>query len=211
MRPSADDAFADALVRMPQLAAAGSWDRVGVDRERFERLLTKAIERSPAHGWRLALLAGDPDRASALVPETGGQPSWYPTLVIDAWTGDEGALRAVQTIADAHVLDPWPLTWAALVSSHAGDSASAQRYRRLLYIAFQDSASTSLVGIGERAPSRDAEIGTNSVNYGNYMHRRTSPLDVVVPGLPGLTLVEPLPSRSWLAHAVPWLAPAPHR
>ena len=43
------------------------------------------------------------------------------------------------------------------------------------------------------------------------MHRRTSPLDLIVPGLPGLTLLEPLPSRSWLAQAAPWLAPTAER
>jgi hypothetical protein len=138
-------------------------------------------------------------------------PSAYPILIIDAWTGDAAAIHLVKSIADGHVFNEWALSWAALVSSQVGDEESARRYRRLLYLAFQDAASASLVGIGDRAPSRDAEIGTNTVNYGNYMHRRTSPLDLIVPGLPGLTLVEPLPSRSWLAHAVPWLASAPDR
>ena len=102
MGASADGAYVDALLRLPELAAASSWSRAGVSPERFERLVTQAIERSPAAGWRLALMAGETDRARSIVQESG---QWYDSLVIDAWAGDEGALASVRSIAEARAFD----------------------------------------------------------------------------------------------------------
>ena len=42
----------------------------------------------------------------------------------------------------------------------------------------------------DRVPARDAALGTRTYYYGNYLYRRTTPIDLIVPGLPGLVIAD---------------------
>jgi hypothetical protein len=110
--------------------------------------------------------------------------------IVDAWSGDSAALAEIIQAADANVFDPWLLAWAGRVAAHAGDDDVAERYSRLIDIGLRGAPQGVEIDVGARVPARDAALGTNSFNYGNYMHRRTSPFDAIVPGYPAPVIVE---------------------
>lgn len=183
---AADDAYVVALIGLPGLAGADEWRADPAGSARFDTLLDRAITSAPGVAWELALMAGDLERARALTGDPEG--SGFVSLVIDAWAGDAEAVGTIQAFADDNVFNPWILAWAARVSAHAGDEVAAQRYRRLVDLGIRGADQGVEVGIGERIPKRDAALGTSTYYYGNYMHRRTTPIDLIVPGLPGLTI-----------------------
>ena len=116
----------------------------------------------------------------------GSTPS-EETLVA-AWSGDEAAIAAVRAAADADPMDAHALAWAARLSDRAGDLAAAERYRRLVDIGHRGTAQGVEARVGERRPSRDAALGSRTFYYGNYLYRRTTPVDLLVPGMPGLVI-----------------------
>ncbi len=98
----------------------------------------------------------------------------------------------------------WPLVWdrdeeTAIQSPHGGTKVAwggppvppkeaRNRQRFDLITAGGDQGVE--VEVGARVGTRDAALGTNSFNYGNYMHRRTSPMDLIVPGVPAPIIAE---------------------
>ena len=185
MEDLADDAFARALAAMPSLAADTPWQTDLGPPGRFEAIVDRATQLSPWAAWEITLMAGDADRARSLASSRGD--AGFLDTVIDAWSGDRAAVDAVRDMADGDPMDARALAWAARLSERAGDSEAADRYRRLVDIGLRGASQGFEVRVGTRGTS-DAALGTLTYYYGNYMYRRTTPKDLVVPGLPGLVL-----------------------
>jgi hypothetical protein len=43
---------------------------------------------------------------------------------------------------------------------------------------------------GARDPLADGPLGTSTYNYGTYTYRRALPIDLLPPGLPGMTVAD---------------------
>jgi O-antigen ligase/tetratricopeptide (TPR) repeat protein len=124
----ADEAWAQALLLAPSLAADDAFTGLIGSRERFVRLLDAAIELSDSP-WVLALMASDTERAQRLA--AGADDGGLASRVVAAWGGDPQAVADLQAEALAHPSDRVLLDWAARTSAHAGDDANAGRFRRL--------------------------------------------------------------------------------
>ncbi len=98
----------------------------------------------------------------------------------------------IQAAADAEPMDAVRLAEAARVSDRAGDEEAATKYRRLARLGPYYGPSTLDASFGLRDPSRDAATGTSTYYYGTYTYRRAMPVDLLVPGLPGLVLPQDL-------------------
>jgi tetratricopeptide (TPR) repeat protein len=183
----ADEAYARTLAMMPSLAADESWQDALGD-ERFASIVEDAISVSPAVAWEIALMAGDEARARELAATR--PDSELLTQFVDAWSGDPDAIAEVQAAADAEPTNPERLAYAARVSDRAGDDEAAVRYGRLMRLGPHYGPTTVNVGFGLRDPSRDAATGMETYFYGTYTYRRPMPLDLLVPGLPGLVVPE---------------------
>jgi hypothetical protein len=131
-------------------------------------------------------MADDAGRARALA--AGRPDEEFISDIIEAWGGDAEAIRSVGRRAEDDPMDPIVLAWAARVSERAGDHAAAARYRRLVRLGPHYGPTTVDTGVGDRDPSRDATLGTSTFYYGTYTYRRTTPMDLVVPGQPGLVV-----------------------
>jgi O-antigen ligase/tetratricopeptide (TPR) repeat protein len=184
MSDAADDAYVDALAAIPGLAADEQWAAAIGASGRFAELVDRAIEAAPGVGWELALMAGDVERARALA--AGQSNADFLDAVIDAWSGDPAAVEAVLAAAAGDPMDASALAWAARLSDRLGDGDAADGYRRLIDLGVRGAWPGLGVRVGERVPKRDAALGTGTYYYGNYLYRRTTPIDLIVPGLPGL-------------------------
>ena len=183
----ADEAYARTLAMMPSLAADGTW-RDALGDERVASIVEDAISASTAVAWEIALMAGDVARSrvlAAIAPQDASVDRF-----IDAWSGDQIAVAEVQAAADAEPMNPERLAYAARVSDRAGDDEAAARYGRLMRLGPHYGPTTVNVGFGLRDPSRDAATGMETYYYGTYTYRRAMPLDLLVPGLPGLVVPE---------------------
>jgi tetratricopeptide (TPR) repeat protein len=181
----ADDAYAQTLGLDPGLAADADW-RATLGDARFASIVDRAVAAQPAQAWEIALMAGDEVRARALALEQAD--SVRADRFIDAWTGDPEAIAEIQAAADAEPLDAVRLAEAARVSDRAGDEEAATKYRRLARLGPHYGPSTLDARFGLRDPSRDAATGTSTYYYGTYTYRRAMPVDLLVPGLPGMVI-----------------------
>ena len=182
---AADSAYAQALDLEPSLASDQGW-RAMLGEERLASIVERAIAAEPSLAWEIALMAGDECRAREFAATRPDHEVLTP--FIDAWGGDPDAIAAVQAAADTDPMNPERLAYAARVSDRAGDDSAAARYGRLMRLGPYYGPSTVNVGIGLRDPSRDAATGTSTYYYGTYTYRRAMPVDLLVPGLPGLLL-----------------------
>ena len=186
MTAAADSAYATALAAMPELAADARWAKALAPPGRFAGIAEQAMRSAPDAAWQIALMADDVEGARSLISQRTDQALLR--LVIDGWGGDPGAIRAVQDLADQDPLDATVLAWAARLSDRAGDADAAHRYRRLVDIGVRGASQGVEVRVADRVPARDAALGTSTYYYGNYLYRRTTPIDLIVPGLPGLVI-----------------------
>jgi tetratricopeptide (TPR) repeat protein len=184
----ADAAYAMTVAALPSLASDSDWvDDLGSG-SRFTSIVTLAREIDPLSAWEVALMAGDVDQALSLAstrPDSG-----FLGAVIDAWSGDTAALDAVVAVVEQDPTNARALSWAARLSDRRGDVEAAQRYRRLVDLGARGASQGVEVQAGQRVPERDAALGTRTYYYGNYLYRRTTPVDLMVPGLPGLTIAD---------------------
>ena len=63
----------------------------------------------------------------------------------------------------------------------------AKRYGRLTRLGPLYGPSTVNASFGLRDPGRDAPMGASTYYYGTYTYRRALPIDLLIPGRPGLT------------------------
>ena len=188
MTAAADSAYAAAMAAMPELAADARWADSLAPPDRFDEIAEQAMRSAPDAAWQIALMAGDVERARSLISQRPDEALLR--SVIDGWEGDPGAIGAVQELADRDPMDATVLAWAARLSDRAGDADAAHRYRRLVDIGVRGASQGFEVRVADRVPARDAALGTSTYYYGNYLYRRTTPVDLIVPGMPGLIIDE---------------------
>ena len=207
-RMSGDNAFVG-------LAAATLYDRMGRDDEATDELIA-IVAANPSLGgdpvwaddpgfawrwdtvysgalgqtdqpWRLAMFAGDFERARALADESVSELA---PLVVEAWAGDPGALATlVQMALDDPDSEITP--WAARASANVGDGETAGRMRQIVTFGLE----------GASLPGYEARIiGTDHVppdgaldllhGYGKNDYRRYTAGHLLAPGFPSLVLVD---------------------
>jgi tetratricopeptide (TPR) repeat protein len=174
------------LVFLPSLAEDPWWRAEPARAAAFDRALTAAsASGGPGLAWELALLSGDSDAARTAASQL---PEYLRAGVLDviaAWTGDPGAVRALEDRCSREPLD-WPVLWCARVSAKF-DTAQADRYRAWGRIVGFDDELLGEIRV-EPDPTILAVAGDPSYLYGVQAYRRFIPWDIVAPGLIHLTL-----------------------
>ena len=78
--------------------------------------------------------------------------------------------------------------WAALIAARQGDDEAADRFRRLAVFNWEGAELPGFgFAIGSEAGLDGLEgvpAGTRSAFYGEWLYRRTMPIDLMPPGLP---------------------------
>ena len=145
-------AFAAAVAANPSLAGDPWWNQDADRAARFPAIVDAAMDLTAPDGrWQIALMAGDPDRARALLPAVAyvaGTAS--PPDVIDAWEGDDAALARILAACDAHPLDAFALGWASRLESRRGNVEAAVRYLEWAFIGSSRGAGRGLEHAGQR-------------------------------------------------------------
>jgi hypothetical protein len=178
---------ADLLAARPSLAADPVWASGSPLAALFPPALAAAREEATSP-WELALMAGDADEARELAGVDGSDLAH---LVIDAWSGDAGALAELQTEARLHPYDTATVTWAARLSARAADSAAASDFRRI--IVFTTEAPDRIGFESRIAPAGSAAMdGALPVDYvyGADGYRRITPDRLLAAGLPTVVDVD---------------------
>jgi hypothetical protein len=190
---AADAGNAMALLLEPSLAGDPAW-RSKLGEGRYQSVIASGMAQAPRSAWEIALMSGDASRARELAQ---GMADPGPIIdVVEAWDGDRDALARVHRAADASPQDAIKLAYAARVSAHAGDDESARRYVRLARLGPGYSPWLIPVAYGARDLERDGAVGMKTPEYGTYTYRRPLAIDLLAPGLPGLTLLEEVPDES---------------
>ena len=144
---------------------------------------------SPGDAALVALLSGDPDRATDAAAAMDEGDRLVTQLAILAWQGDKTALDDLQGIARTSPANESAVTWLARLAAKDGDTEAVSRYRTW-------AATTAIAGsdIGEDVIVTDTPVagaqgpGSNGNLQGWYVYQRQYPWDLLVPGLPNLTL-----------------------
>jgi O-antigen ligase len=178
---------ADLLAARPTLAADPVWTSGSPLAAIFPAALEAAMELGPSQ-WELALMAGDDEEARELA---GGDGNDLADLVIDAWTGDTGALAELQTEARLHPYDTATVSWAARLSAKAADAGAASDFRRIIVFTTEAPGRTGFES-GIVPPGSAAMAGAlpgDSV-YGADGYRRVTPDRLLAAGLPSVVDVD---------------------
>ena len=80
------------------------------------------------------------------------------------------------------------LGWNARLARHAGDEASAKRYRDWANIVMPPAGSFGLDLRVTPASGKTALAGVDPYVFGLYAYRRPTPIDLLAPGLPHFAL-----------------------
>jgi tetratricopeptide (TPR) repeat protein len=183
----ADAAYTQALALVPSIASDAAW-RAELGTERLASIVHAAQDAAPGAAWDIALMAGDIPAARSLAAEQS-DPA-FKLHVIDAWDGDAEALAAVYASTDSTPADPNRLGLAARVAAHDGDVDAVERYLRLSRLGPHYGPSGVNAAFGARDPLADGPLGTSTYYYGTYTYRRALPIDLLPPGLPGMTVAD---------------------
>jgi hypothetical protein len=184
---AADDAYLGVLTSYPSIAADPSWGHLGGSDARFRALLERAMAESPAIAWELALMSGDPTRATELAVDAADPD--LARLVIESWGGDGAATAAVEERANANPLSQSLLAWAARVTAHEGRGEDADRYRMIseLVAGLSSQAGYEVRVVVDPSDPRPS-AGNSAAFYGHYTYRRPTPWDLLAAGIPRLVL-----------------------
>jgi hypothetical protein len=153
---------------------------------RWAAILEDAASLAPEAAWEIALMSGDARKAQELV--MGHPDEEWRMRLIAARTGDVDAAIGVQQAALDAPQDPTRLAWAARASAWAGDPEQANRFRRLIRLGPHYAPIAADVRAGD--PAADVALGTSTYYYGTYTYRRSTPPDLLPPGLAGLIAAE---------------------
>ena len=187
----ADDTFVTAIATVPSLADDPWWLSDPARAARFPAILESAIEAvGPTSAWQVALMAGDAQRARDLArAAAGGTDPVLENLVIDAWTGDDEAFRAILSICDAEPLNGAALGWAARLHARRGDDMNANVYRRWAFTASSVAVPTGAELRVSDGPKLGRTVAGNVAEFwGTYTYRRPTPWNILVPSLIQLEL-----------------------
>jgi tetratricopeptide (TPR) repeat protein len=189
---AAVDAFAQALSIAPMLTDDPYWSTSGPEiaaahSAAVEEALTRA---DPAKATVIALLAGDPERAHAEAARLEGPARTASELGIAAWEGDPEGRADLEELAESTPSLNTAVVWLGRLAARDGDLESVARYREWA------SITSGILGsdVGEDVVVTDEPIpgvqvpGANGNLQGWYVYVRQYPWDLVIPGLPKLTL-----------------------
>jgi hypothetical protein len=190
-RLAATNAFAEAIIGAPMLTDDPWWDEKGPDvAAAHDAAVASAIAKAnPPKAVVIALLAGSPDAALASAARLDGIDRRVAELAIHAWAGDSTAKSDLERIASDDPANRQAVIWLARLAAHEGNLEAAYRYRQWV-------ATSVVLGVdaGEDVVVTDAPIpgaqvpGPNGNFQGWYTYQRQYPWDLLVPGLPNLTL-----------------------
>jgi O-antigen ligase len=184
-----ESAFVEALHLVPSLAGDPWWQADPVRSALYPRLVDAAIQATaPGDRWQLALMAGDPDRASSLL-SPAETVDGIPMLVIAAWSGDEPAIDRIIELCRANPLDLTAVTWAARLEGRRGNIDAANRYREWAYtVSSAGGVAGSEMRVADRELLGRSVRGDVAEQWGIYTFRRATPWNPWVPSMVQLTL-----------------------
>jgi O-antigen ligase len=186
-----DRAYATAISAVPSLAGDPWWQANPARAARFPAILDTAIEAAgPGNKWEISLMAGDPERARELAPNSaaGSEPS-LENGVIDAWAGDAKAFSRILAICAERPLDDIALAWAARLYARHGDDANANLYRRWAYTANSVAVTSGTeLRVSQHPMLGRTVAGDVAEFWGTYTYRRPTPWNLLVPSLIQLEL-----------------------
>jgi O-antigen ligase len=178
---AAVSAAADALVAAPGLASDPGWS--DLERApRFTEALSLAYERAPPSiGYRIALEAGDSDRARAMVDLLPDAERELPELAIAAWSGDKTSFDAIHARAVANPLDA---TAVPLCNRLAGRARQTSPGSSTPWTCDQTwIGSDPVVRVDGPPDGRVTLPGPDAPWHYQYVYRRLTPEDELVPSL----------------------------
>jgi hypothetical protein len=151
-------------------------------------VLERSIAASPGSAWEIALVSGDPARATTIANGLSPEARDLALLVIPAWGGDASAISALEARALGRSLDIPTITWAARGTARAGDREASLSYRDWAStIDGYAGGSAAEMRLVDRREPGDVIAGSNTGYHGQYVYRRPMPADQLAPGLPRLT------------------------
>jgi tetratricopeptide (TPR) repeat protein len=185
------EAFAQALVLAPDLGDDPFWESDPKVLAAHDPAVDRAITLGgPSVAPFIALFGGRPDDARSLAEALGDDERQIATLAIDAWTGDDAAQAGLVALAEADPLDTRAVVWSALLAARDGDETARNRFRTWAGIV-GGSLGTAIgqdTVVTDKPWNRRQVAGPNANFHGVYTYRRLYPWDLLVPGLPKLTL-----------------------
>ena len=191
MDESAIEAFAQALLRAPELGDDSFWQSDPAVNAVHDRVVDRAMRLArPSVAPFVAMYGGRPDDARSFAQELPGTEGLIAALAIDAWLGDNDAQAALVELAEANPLDTRPAVWSSLLASRDSDDAARARFARwagLVGGSLGTATGTDVV-VTDEPLNRRQVAGPNANFQGLYTYRRLYPWDLLVPGMPKLTL-----------------------
>jgi len=184
-RDAAVSAAADALVAAPGLASDPHWASDPDLRETLSAALPIAFDRAPPEiGYKIALEAEEPDRASEVLERLTAVERDLPELVVRAWNGDEAAFAQIHERAMASPLDtPTVVACRRLAGrSRNGDHGAPPGW-------VCDGTGPAREPVVRVAPPPTARVtlpGPDAPWHYQYAYRRLTPNDELAPSLPHL-------------------------
>jgi O-antigen ligase/tetratricopeptide (TPR) repeat protein len=183
---SASAAFAAALSIAPALAD-DPWFQATPDRRTAWREAVDQVEATDP-GIAVPLIAGDTEvaRAHAVTAADGG----LATLIVDAWQGSTDAQLELEARAVKAPLDYGPVAWLARIATRSGDPGASARYREwAATVGGIPDADIGADTIVTDAPRPGVQVpGPNANSEFLYSYRRPMVWDVLIDGLPKLTM-----------------------
>jgi O-antigen ligase len=189
---AATDAFAHALTIAPMLTDDPFWSQSGAEIEAaHDAAVDQAIATAdPGKATVIAVLDGDFERAREEAAKLEGPARTATVLGIDAWEGDPNARADLEKLAVSTPSLSSAVVWLGRLAARDGDLASVGRYRQWAAI------TSGILGsdFGEDVVVTDKPVaglqvpGANGNLQGWYVYVRQYPWDLVIPGLPKLTL-----------------------
>jgi hypothetical protein len=185
-RDAAVSAAADALAVAPSLAGDPLWTSTPAMGEVLAAAMPIATERgSPEVGYRLALETDNLQEAAEQVAELPDSSRAIAELVVAAWSGDAAAFEQLHARAVANPLDTGVVAICnrlAAISRDPDWEGSGE-----WTCDHTPEGSEPVIRVTESPPNaRVALPGPDATWHHMYVHRRLTPNDELVPGLPRL-------------------------
>jgi hypothetical protein len=189
---AAVEALAQALLIAPDLADDPYWASNTEIAGLRDAAIDHALESAhPSTAPLIAMFAGRTADALAYAAELPDPEGQITRLAIQAWANEDGAAQqALIDMAEANPLDTRPVVWSSLLAARDGDDAAQLRFRR--WAGLVGGSLGTAIGqdtvVTDEPYNRRQVAGPNANFHGIYAYRRLYPWDLLVPGVPKLTL-----------------------
>ncbi|MDA8201719.1 MAG: O-antigen ligase family protein [Chloroflexi bacterium] len=186
----ADDAAA--IIAAPTLAGDPYWRSTATLRGMWPAILAAVhaqVARSPGTAadhagalFAVDLIAGSTGDVSRDLGALDSPGRALAEVVVPAWQGVPGAEARLQALAEAHPLEPRPVTWCQLVAARNGETTLVQRYGTWIAQGLSGGAPVARITFGRPQPYANGVLD----RYGS-LYRRPVPADQVIGILPQLS------------------------